>query len=187
MKKHIAEDLPARKHPQAAMSAGSGNREGDKGPNDSMGNEQKKISQAVYDIRYRARREDIPLRQAYSEYIGNSGMSEMAKKVVREKLFGKEGGGESAAPTEKKEDYNITDTATSAVASAMYKVFVEGTKDDILDEAYLEELKSKAAMKTAEKAKYKVEVHDKRTDKRYHRYADREKIAQLRAKVWVLR
>lgn len=183
MKKHIAEDLPARKHPQAAMSAGSGNKEGEKGPNDSTENEQKKIRQAVYDIRYRARREDIPLRQAYSEYIGNSGMSEMAKKVVREKLFGKEGGGgESAAPTEKKEDYNITDTATSAVASAMYKVFVEGIKDDILDEEYLEELKRGEAQKTAEGAKYKVKVHDKRTDKTYVRYANRQKISQLRAK-----
>jgi len=183
MKKHIAEDLPARQHPQASMSAGSGEKQReDKGPNDPSGNEQKKIRQAVYDIRYRARREDIPLRQAYNDYIGNSGMSEMAKKAVREKLFGKEGGSGSSAPTEKKEDYNITDTATSAVASAMYKVFVEGIKDDILDEEYLEELKRGEAQKTAEGAKYKVKVHDKRTDKTYTRYANRQKISQLRAK-----
>lgn len=183
MKKHIAEDLPARQHPQASMSAGSGEKQReDKGPNDASGNEQKKIRQAVYDIRYRARREDIPLRQAYNEYIGNSGMSEMAKRTVRERLFGKEGGGESAAPTEKKEDYNIRDTATSAIASAMYKVFVEGIKDDILDEEYLEELKRGEAQKTAEGAKYKVEVHDKQTGKRYTRYANRDKISQLRAR-----
>ena len=58
MKKHIAEDLPARKHPQAQMSAqskapeksergsGGGDDKGEKTP-------EQRIRQAVYDIRYR--------------------------------------------------------------------------------------------------------------------------------------
>ena len=66
MTKKIFEELPARKHAPAkaapaAASKGEGSVEG--------GDSEKKIRQAVYDIRYRARREGIDLRAAYSQYM----------------------------------------------------------------------------------------------------------------------
>ncbi len=67
MKKHIAEDLPARKHPQAQMSSPS--KPGANKP--SAGNnkpksgvektEEERISQAASDIRLRSRRENKTL------------------------------------------------------------------------------------------------------------------------------
>ena len=58
MKKHIAEELPARKHAPAAAPAGKGGEE--KG-GDEKKSPEKRVKQAIYDIRYRARREEIPL------------------------------------------------------------------------------------------------------------------------------
>jgi hypothetical protein len=46
----------------------------------------KRIRQAVYDIRYRARREDIGVDQAYSQYMANTSMAANEKSSVREKL-----------------------------------------------------------------------------------------------------
>ena len=112
MKKNITEDLPARKFPQASLSknndGGGDNREyqGSKTP-------EKRVSQAASDIRYRARRENLPLRQAYSSYIQNSSLSEQEKSMIREKLFGKDG--------IVKENYvqDISSLASNSVAKAM--------------------------------------------------------------------
>jgi len=60
MKRNIAEELPARKHPAGASSS-----KGKELENRKQTDPAKKAKQAVYDIRYRARREEIPLRQAY--------------------------------------------------------------------------------------------------------------------------
>ena len=46
----------------------------------------KRVRQAVYDIRYRARREDLPLEQAFNQYSGKSGMTGPEKAAVKEKL-----------------------------------------------------------------------------------------------------
>ena len=51
---------------------------------------QKRIRQAVYDIRYKARKEEIDLRHAYSVYIGKSGLDQNGKEAVQNKLFGKQ-------------------------------------------------------------------------------------------------
>ena len=53
---------------------------------------EKRIRQAVYDIRYRARREDIDLKAAFSQYMSNSSLSQADRTAVREKIFGKAGG-----------------------------------------------------------------------------------------------
>lgn len=54
----------------------------------------KRIRQAVYDIRYRARREDIAIDQAYNQYMSHTSMNAMEKSAVREKLgLGSSGGG----------------------------------------------------------------------------------------------
>ncbi|MFZ9360873.1 MAG: hypothetical protein ACO249_06050, partial [Candidatus Nanopelagicales bacterium] len=81
MKKHITEELPERKHHQAEGEASKS--DGDKSQGASS---EKKIRQAVYDIRYRARREDVDLRQAYSQYMSHTSMPANEKVAVREKL-----------------------------------------------------------------------------------------------------
>tara|TARA_Y100000589_G_scaffold227104_1_gene214603 strand:- start:2373 stop:3632 length:1260 start_codon:yes stop_codon:yes gene_type:complete len=164
MTKKIFEELPARKHAPAkaapaAAAKGEGSVEG--------GDSEKKIRQAVYDIRYRARREGIDLRAAYSQYMSNSNLTAPEQAAVRAKLFGKDGGGE------KKESYDMAmiDGATSAVANAMFKVFVEkNIKEEVIQED-----------ETSEK-KYKVRVIDEKSGRSYVRYADRQKITELRAK-----
>jgi hypothetical protein len=163
MTKKIFEELPARKHAPAkaapaAAEKGTGSVEGE--------GSEKKIRQAVYDIRYRARREGIDLRAAYSQYMSNSNLTAPEQAAVRAKLFGKDGGG-----GEKKESYDATmsDGASSAVAKAMFKVFAE-VKEEVIQED-----------ETSEK-KYKVRVIDEKSGRSYVRYADREKITALRAK-----
>lgn len=164
MTKKIFEELPARKHAPAkaapaAASQGEGSVKGD--------GSEKKIRQAVYDIRYRARREGIDLRAAYSQYMSNSNLTAPEQAAVRAKLFGKDGG------ADKKESYDavMNDGATSAVAKAMFKVFVE---KNIKEEEIQED--------AASEKKYKVRVIDEKSGKSYVRYADREKITALRAK-----
>jgi len=169
MKNHIAEELPARKHAPAAAGA-SPTDKGDK-KDDSGKSPEQRAKQAVYDIRYRARREDIPLRQAFSQYMQNSSMGGQEQTIVKAKLFGKEGGGMKA------EDFNpiFKDAASDTVAKALFKVFVEGTEKEPISLTYVEELDS------AEHRKYKVRVTDKNTKRSYVRMATREKINQLRA------
>ena len=166
MKKHIAEELPARKFKQAAMDASD--KEGDKKEGKSP---EERVRQAVYDIRYRARREEIPLAQAFAQYMQNSNMSAPEKALVKAKLEGKE----------MKEEYGISELASDSIANALYKVFVETnnsneTEEDELVSFYREEVIKNSRGET----KYKVEVMG--TDGRsYVRYATREKINDLRA------
>jgi hypothetical protein len=169
MKNHIAEELPARKHAPAAAGAAPTDK-GDK-KDDSGKSPEQRAKQAVYDIRYRARREDIPLRQAFSQYMQNSSMGGQEQTIVKAKLFGKEGGGMKA------EDFNpiFKNAASDNVAKALFKVFVEGTEQEPISLTYVEELDS------AEHRKYKVRVTDKNTKRSYVRMATREKINQLRA------
>ena len=182
MKKHIAEDLPARKHPQAQMSAQSKAPERSErkpGGDDDKGEKtpEQRIRQAVYDIRYRARRENVPLRTAYSQYMQNSSMGESEKSVVRQKLFGKEGGGMQA------EDFTsyIKDSASTSVSKALFKVFLE-KKEEIVDVDQLKYDLEEKANETSEGKKYKVRVRDRQSGVTYVRYATREKISQLRSK-----
>jgi len=180
MKKHIAEELPARKHPQAQLSAQSQKSDKPERNQDSGGEEktpEQRIRQAVYDIRYRARRENLPLRTAYSQYMQNSSMGEQEKQEVKRKLFGKEGG---AMQAENFTSY-MEDSASTAVSNALYKVFLEKKKE----EDNLDELKYKLEEKvndTSESKKYKVRVRDKQSGVTYVRYATRQKISELRAK-----
>jgi hypothetical protein len=178
MTKKIFEELPARKHSPAVAAAKSGGAEkrgGESGGAD--GGSEKKIRQAVYDIRYRARREGIDLRAAYAQYMQNSNLSSQEQAAVRAKLFPKgenSGGGEKKV--EKKEDtkesFGVENWATNDVAGALFKVFVEKTEEQNDYELQLEEAERK----------YKVRVTDPKTDKSYVRYADRAKITELRGK-----
>lgn len=179
MKKHIAEDLPARSHPQAQLSSQDKKPEsrysdGDKGGEKTP---EQRIRQAVYDIRYRARRENIPLRSAYSQFMQNSSMSEQEKSQVRAKLFGKDGGMQA-------EDFamDMKENASSAMAKALYKVFVEKNNEVLDIDEIKSQLKEASNSGTSDSKKYKVRVSDPQSNVTYVRYATREKISQLRAR-----
>ena len=105
MSTDIAESLPARKFAPAAMEKSKGKSappaakgggkpaaKGGGGKGASEEGSEKKIRQAVYDIRYRARREDIDLKAAFAQYMSNSSLGQAERTAVREKLFGKTGG-----------------------------------------------------------------------------------------------
>ena len=104
MSNQISEEAPAKE--KSAPAAAEGGVE--------QGSE-KTIRQAVYDIRYRARREELDLRHAFSQYMGSSNLNQQEKAAVQEKLFGKEGGSPAAQAEE---------LAFESVSRAMEKVFV---------------------------------------------------------------
>ena len=111
MKKHIAEELPATKHTQKPSGEGNPQSAGSNKPDDTSGRTEegdvaKQVRQAIYDIRYRARREGISLEQAYSQYIQNSNLPQEAKVRIRETLFPRgagEGHSDSGKNAEKEE------------------------------------------------------------------------------------
>ena len=173
MSKNIVEELPARKHaPAAAPAAKKGGdkpeaKKGGKATGSVEEGSEKKIRQAVYDIRYRARREDIDLKAAYSQYMSNSSLSQAERTAVREKLFGKEGGG-----VKEQVMLNVDEIASDNLANALHKVFVE-KKEKEIELEYLKQLEEDA------ESKYQVRVTDK-NGKVYTRNATRSKITQLR-------
>jgi hypothetical protein len=189
MKKHIAEELPATRHTQATQSKSGGDSKPQSGggapkPEDKSGRTvegdvDKQVRQAIYDIRYRARREGISLEQAYSQYIANSNLSQDAKMRIKEALFPKGGDG---GKEEAKECYTSIgmDLATTALSEAMYKVFVEGSEETISEEELEKVYEEKA--QPSEGKKYPVRVTDPQSGVTYHRTATRAKINELKAK-----
>ena len=187
MSTDIAESLPKRKFAAAPMiekgakgkapsGKGGGKKGGNPAPAAKGGGEkgaseegsEKRIRQAVYDIRYRARREDIDLKAAFAQYMSNSSLSQADRTAVREKIFGKAGG------VSEKFIVGADDWASDNVANALYQVFVERDKSEELQLAYLQQLDENEAVK-----KYKVRVTDK-NGRSYVRFADRAKITELR-------
>ena len=104
MSNQISEEAPAKEGGSPAAAQGGVEQ-----------NSEKTIRQAVYDIRYRARREELDLRHAFSQYMGSSNLNQQEKAAVQEKLFGKEGGSPAAQAEE---------LAFESVSLAMEKVFV---------------------------------------------------------------
>jgi hypothetical protein len=72
--------------PQLGKASEGG--EGEKSEPQGGGDEAsaKRIRQAVYDIRYRARREDIPVDNAFNQYMSHTSMNAIEKTNVKEKL-----------------------------------------------------------------------------------------------------
>ena len=180
MSTEISESLPKRKFAPAAMAKsekasapkGGGGKPASKGGGGGKGTSEegseKRIRQAVYDIRYRARREDIDLKAAFAQYMSNSNLSQAERTAVRAKLFGKAGG------VSEKFVVGADDWASDNVANALYQVFVERDKSDELQLAYLQQLVEDDSNK-----KYKVRVTDN-NGRQYVRFADRAKITELR-------
>ena len=186
MSTDIAESLPKRKFAQAAIAnapatttpkgkSGGGKKGGEKpvaakggsGKGASEEGSEKRIRQAVYDIRYRARREDIDLKAAFAQYMSNSSLSQAERTAVRAKLFGKAGGVTEMFST------GADELAIEGVANALYKVFVEKEEKE-MELAYIQQLAEDEANR-----KYKVRVTDK-NGRSYVRFADRAKITELR-------
>lgn len=63
----------------------------------------KRVSQAVYDIRYKAKKSGVEVKQAFSKYTGKSGMSSEEMKSVREKL----GISEELEQVDEEEKYKV--------------------------------------------------------------------------------
>ena len=178
MSTDIAESLPKRKFapaPMIAKGAGKGSKsappaaKGGGGKGASEEGSEKKIRQAVYDIRYRARREDIDLKAAFAQYMSNSSLGQAERTAVREKLFGKTGG------MSEKYINSADELAVDGVANALYKVFVEKKDEEKeIELAYLQQLSEDESIK-----KYKVRVTDK-NGRSYVRFAERAKITELR-------
>ena len=186
MSTDIAESLPKRKFAPAAMAksdkksmapapkgggkkGGKPESKGGSGKGASEEGSEKRIRQAVYDIRYRARREDIDLKAAFAQYMSNSSLSQADRTAVREKIFGKSGG------VSEKFIVGADDWASDNVANALYQVFVERDKSEELQLAYLQQLDEDEVSGK----KYKVRVTDK-NGRSYVRFADRAKITELR-------
>ena len=184
MSTDIAESLPKRKFapapmiakgakgeakPEAPAGKSGGKPSASKGGGKGASEEgsEKRIRQAVYDIRYRARREDIDLKAAFAQYMSNSSLSQADRTAVREKIFGKAGG------VTEKYSRGADELAVDGVANALYKVFVE-KEEKAMELAYLQQLAEDEANK-----KYKVRVTDK-NGRSYVRFADRAKITELR-------
>ena len=133
---------------------GSGDQKPGGGDRPGEDSSEKKVRQAVYDIRYRARRENVPVESAFNQYMAHSSLSSSEKAIVKEKLglSRPSGGGDT-----QKEETEI-------------------------DEASMPEFSSrnKSGKSSGSKGKYKVRVTDKLSGKSYVRYATRAKITALR-------
>ena len=179
MSTNISEGLPARKKAAPVVDAPKGEQESGGKKGGTAENSAKRIRQAVYDIRYRARREDIDLKQAFSQYMSNTSMDQKDRAEVRAKLFGK-GGGVSEQYIGASDDW-----ALESFSKAFTSVFEHHRKDEDGNTIpHEEELVTEYERKLSEEKarKYKVRVTDPKTEKSYVRYADREKITALRGK-----
>ena len=178
MSTNISEGLPARKKAAPVVDAPKGGQESGGKKGGTAENSAKRIRQAVYDIRYRARREDIDLKQAFSQYMSNTSMDQKDRAEVRAKLFGK--GGVSEQYIGASDAW-----AVESFSKVFTKVFEHHQKDkDGNTVPHEDELVTEYERKLHEEKsrKYKVRVTDPKTEKSYVRYADREKITALRGK-----
>ena len=179
MSTNISEGLPAKKKAAPVVDAPKGGDKPDGKKGGTAENSAKRVRQAVYDIRYRARREDIDLKQAFSQYMSNTSMDQKERTEVRGKLFGK-GGGVSEQYVGASDDWAI-----ESMSKALSYVFEHHQKDkDGNTVPHEDEIVTEYEQRISEEKsrKYKVRVTDPKTEKSYVRFADREKITQLRSK-----
>ena len=138
---------------------------------------EKQASQLASDTKYKvkqrmganvSRLSPAAVTKAYLAQLAKSPAPGPVKSLAQKKLSG---GG-------LKEEHNIDGLASSTVANAMFKVFVEGIQEEEpeIELSYLNKL-----LEDTDTKKYKVVVTDKKTGNQYRRMATREKIAELRA------
>jgi len=138
---------------------------------------EKQASQLASDTKYKvkqrmganvSRLSPAAVTKAYLAQLAKSPAPGPVKSLAQKKLSG---GG-------LKEEHNIDGLASSTVANAMFKVFVEGIQEEEpeIELSYLNKL-----LEDTDTKKYKIVVTDKKTGNQYRRMATREKIAELRA------
>lgn len=138
---------------------------------------EKQASQLASDTKYKvkqrmganvSRMAPAAVTKAYLAQLAKSPAPGPVKSLAQKKLSG---GG-------LKEEHNIDGLASSTVANAMFKVFVEGIQEEEpeIELSYLNKL-----LEDTDTKKYKIVVTDKKTGNQYRRMATREKIAELRA------
>jgi hypothetical protein len=133
---------------------------------------EKKARQLAYDTRYQVKKEvggkkvdPASMKRFLLQRLQKSSAEPAVKVRAKQMLLG--------------EDYiaEAQDIAVSSVASAMFKVFVEGVKkEEVIELSYETQLSEE------QERKYKIRVTDLKTGNSYVRYATREKITQLRSK-----
>ena len=172
MKNRIVEDLPARKFAPAAAGSAPAPVGKDNKKDNSGKTPEERATQAVYDIRYKARKDEISLLNAYTEYMKSSSMSGEERNMVKAKLFRKVSGGMRA------EDFNpiFKNAASDNVAKALFKVFVEKKEINIED---LKEFYTRRNSRG--ELVFHVRITDKKTGNSYTRDVTREKLNKLRA------
>jgi hypothetical protein len=138
---------------------------------------EKQASQLASDTKYKVKQRmganvskmsPAAVTKAYLAQLAKSPAPGPVKSLAQKKLSG---GG-------LKEEHNIDGLASSTVANAMFKVFVEGIQEEEseIELSYLNKL-----LEDTDTKKYKIVVTDKKTGNQYRRMATREKIAELRA------
>jgi len=172
MKNRIVEDLPARKFAPAAAGSAPAPVGKDNKKDNSGKTPEERATQAVYDIRYKARKDEISLLNAYTEYMKSSSMSGEERNMVKAKLFRKVYGGMRA------EDFNpiFKNAASDNVAKALFKVFVEKKEINIED---LKEFYTRRNSRG--EVVFHVRITDNKTGNSYTRDVTREKLNKLRA------
>ena len=147
---------------------------------------EKQASQLASDVKYKVRKgmkeksgsklSPAQVVAAYQAQLAKSVQAGTPRAVVelaRRKLMGS-----PKAAVRKEEFDSVKDLANDSISSALYKVFVEGNKEEkAVDprEDYLQELAA-----TSER-KFHIRVTDASTGNTYYRYATRSKVNELRA------
>lgn len=176
MNRTFFEDLPARKVGGPVVSSGGDKpaAKSDAASSEGGNTEEKsakKVRQAVYDIRYRARREGVDLKAAYSQYMGNTTMTGPEKDAVKQKLFG-----EAYSPIQKQIIANKEETIRKIKGTFEGPHHDKNKHGEPVGEELEEETKGEGPNK-----KFKIRVTDKASGRTYVRFATREKINSLRA------
>jgi len=133
---------------------------------------EKQARQLAYDTRYKVRQSmnkgtklnPAQVSKAYMSQLAKSNSAPAVKARAKQMLLGED----------------LVDTkrlATDTVVSALYKVFVEGVKE----EEVVEQNDYVQSLNEMEEKKYKIRVTDKKTGNTYVRMATRAKISELRA------
>ena len=137
----------------------------------------KQARQLAYDVRYKVKQgfkdgqksDPASLKRAYMSQLGKSPATGPVRLLAKKMLVG-----------ESYDFVDITETANNAVADAIKKVFVKTIELDDADGNPAYEITDLVVKEESQEKKYKVRVTDKKTGKSYTRFADRDKISELR-------
>ena len=137
----------------------------------------KQARQLAYDVRYKVKQgfkdgqkaDPASLKRAYMSQLGKSPATGPVRLLAKKMLVG-----------ESYDFVDITETASNAVADAIKKVFVKTIELDDADGNPAYEITDLVVKEESQEKKYKVRVTDKKTGKSYTRFADRDKISELR-------